>query len=127
RSRRPLASIDSRGGSLGIAGGGPDGPPPRIERTVYFVVPVPLMSNGAAASDCSELPSSRRRRTGVCWSLPPKKVDRPVIEYMPAPGLIPRSLALVVNTTVHGDGGVVAKHVPPTVAVCVGLYSSVVI
>src|SRR6266513_6495415 len=94
----------------------------------YLVVPVPLMSNGAAASDCSELPSSRRRRTGVCWSLPPKNVDRPVIEYMPAPGLIPRSLALVVRVTVHGPvGGGVAKHVPPTVAGRVGLYSSDVI
>src|SRR5438270_13822605 len=84
------------------------------------------MSNGAAASDCSELPSSRRKRTGVCRSIPPKNVDRPVIEYMPAPGLIPSPLALVVNTTVHGAGGVAAKHVPPTVAACIGLYSSVV-
>jgi pimeloyl-ACP methyl ester carboxylesterase len=31
----------------------------------YLVVPVPLMSNGAAASACSELPISRRKATGV--------------------------------------------------------------
>src|SRR5437868_15424381 len=94
----------------------------------YLVVPVPVMSNGAAASACSELPSSRRRRTGVCWSLPPKNVDSPVIEYMPAPDLIPSALALVVRVTVHGPvGGGVAKHVPPTVAGRVGLYSSDVI
>ena len=27
----------------------------------YLVVPVPLMSNGAAASDCSELPTATRK------------------------------------------------------------------
>src|SRR5205085_9510610 len=84
--------------------GGPDGPPPRFGRTSYFVVPVPLMSNGAAASDCSELPSSRRKRAGVVWSLPPKNVDRPVIEYMPAPDLIPRPVADVVSVIVQANG-----------------------
>src|SRR5205823_6932013 len=85
---------------------------------------VPLTSNGAAASDCSELPSSRRKATGVVWSLPPKNVDRPVIEYIPAPALIPSVLALVVRVTVQGLGGVVAKHDPLTVAACVRWYSS---
>src|SRR2546423_6333002 len=97
------------------------------EVTYLVVVPVPLTSNGAAASDCSELPSSSRRATGVCWSRPPKNVDRPVIEYMPAPDLIPSVVALVVTVTVHGAGGTVAKQVPLTVADCVGLYSSDVI
>src|SRR5205823_9519054 len=81
----------------------------------YLVVPVPLMSNGAAASACSELPNSRRKATGVVWSLPPKNVDRPVIEYMPVPDLMPSPLADVVSVTVHGPvGDGVEKHVPLT-------------
>src|SRR5947208_17087177 len=94
----------------------------------YLVVPVPVMSNGAAASACSELPSSRRKRTGVVWSLPPKKVDKPVIEYIPVPDLIPSVLALVVSVTVHAPiGAGVAKHVPVTAAACVRGYSTDVI
>src|SRR5437588_12737435 len=94
----------------------------------YLVVPVPAMSNGAAASACSELPSSSRNATGVVWSLPPKKVERPVIEYIPEPDLIPSVLAVVVNVTVHGPVGAgVAKHVPLTVAACVRWYSREVI
>ena len=93
-----------------------------------MVVPVPVMSNGAAASACSEFPSSRRKRTGVVWSLPPKKVDKPVIEYIPVPDLIPSVLALVVSVTVHGPVGAgVAKHVPVTAAACVRWYSRDVI
>src|SRR3954463_4647985 len=88
----------------------------------YRVVPVPFTSNGAAASDCSELPSSRRNATGVVWSLPPKNVESPVTEYSPAPGLIPSPLALVVSVTVQGFGAGVPKHVPLTVAVSVAWY-----
>src|SRR5437762_5487711 len=84
--------------------------PPEADPS-YLVVPVPVMSNGAAASACSELPSSSRKRTGVCWSLPPKNVDKPVIEYMPVPDLMPSPLAEVVRVTVHPPvGGGVAKR-----------------
>src|SRR5436305_702803 len=97
---------------------------PSAVRVSSYVVPdlapVPVTSNAATASDYSELPSARRRRTGVCWSIPPKKVERPVIEYMLELGLIPSALARVVSVTVQGAGGVVAKHVPPTVAGRVG-------
>ena len=68
------------------------------------MVPVPLTSNGAVASDCSEFPISSRNATGVVWSLPPKNVESPVIEYMPAPGLIPSVLADVVSVIVHACG-----------------------
>ena len=50
-----------------------------------------------------------------------------MIEYIPAPGLIPSMLALVVSVRVQGPGGGVATHVPPTVAACVRWYSSEVI
>src|SRR5919206_1643245 len=96
-----------------------------------LVVPVPLTSNGAVASDCSELPSSRRNATGVVWSLPPKKVDRPVIEYIPAPGLMPSPLAEVVSVIVHAcgldAGGFETGTQGLAVAVCVRWYSSDVI
>src|SRR5436190_1816606 len=102
--------------------------PPQSFVSYGEVVPVPFTSNGAVASDCSLLPSSSRKATGVVWSLPPKNVESPVIEYMPAPDLIPSPLALVVSVIVQGPaGGVAATHVPPTVAACVWWYSSEVI
>src|SRR5919205_1216621 len=93
-----------------------------------LVVPVPLTSNGAVASDCSELPISRRNATGVVWSLPPKNVDSPVIEYMPEPGLIPSPLADVVSVIVHASGvdggGLETGTQGLAVAACVRWYSS---
>src|SRR5438874_9080550 len=91
-------------------------------------MPVPFTSNGAVASDCSELPSSRRNATGVVWSLPPKNVDRPVIEYIPAPDFIPSPLALVVSVMVHAcglaGGGFETGTQGLAVAGCVRWYSS---
>src|SRR5918911_844874 len=102
-----------------------------ISPSYGLVVPVPFTSNGAVASDCSEFPVSSRKRTGVVWSLPPKKVDRPVIEYMPAPDLIPSPLAEVVSVIVHAcgldGGGLETGTQGLAVAACVRWYSSEVI
>src|SRR4051812_9832478 len=92
----------------------------------YGVEPVPLSSNGVAASACSELPGSTRSTTGGVV-LPAMNTDRPVIEYMPAPGFMPREVALTVIVNVQGVGGRVWKHVPAGVAgvpAVVGLNSS---
>src|SRR5205085_6315501 len=80
----------------------------------YFTVPVPLSSNGVAASACWVMPSGTRRNGGR-WDLPKSYADRPVSEYRPAPDLIPRSVRLVVSVIVHAPVGAgVVKQLPPS-------------